>query len=218
MKSRKTTFLLLAVIFSLLFIFVANITSGSLGVRLDEAFANWADQQTNTFINQLMSFASIIGSSEVILLVTVLIGLYFLIKRYWHHFFFFFVLSVGGVILNLTLKLLVKRARPDDEVSFIEVFDYTFELQSYSFPSGHTMRATILFLFIIYLAISGLKQTIFKTIAIIGSIVLLLLVALSRIMLDAHYATDIIGAIVISLAWFFLCLNFFYPTKARLQN
>lgn len=218
MKSRKTTFLLLAVIFSLLFIFVANITSGSLGVRLDEVFANWADQQTNTFINQLMSFASIIGSSEVILLVTVLIGLYFLIKRYWHHFFFFFVLSVGGVILNLTLKLLVKRARPDDEVSFIEVFDYTFELQSYSFPSGHTMRATILFLFIIYLAISGLKQTIFKTIAIIGSIVLLLLVALSRIMLDAHYATDIIGAIVISLAWFFLCLNFFYPTKARLQN
>ncbi|HLQ82442.1 MAG TPA: phosphatase PAP2 family protein [Pseudogracilibacillus sp.] len=218
MKSRKTTFLLLAVIFSLLFIFVANITSGSLGVRLDEVFANWADQQTNTLINQLMSFASIIGSSEVILLVTVLIGLYFLIKRYWHHFFFFFVLSVGGVILNLTLKLLVKRARPDDEVSFIEVFDYTFELQSYSFPSGHTMRATILFLFIIYLAISGLKRTVFKTIAIIGSIVLLLLVALSRIMLDAHYATDIIGAIVISLAWFFLCLNFFYPTKARLQN
>ena len=218
MKSRKTTFLLLAIIFSLLFIFVANITSGSLGVTIDEAFANWADQQTNAFINQLMNFASIIGSSEVILLVTVLIGLYFLIKRYWHHFFFFFVLSVGGVILNLTLKLLVKRARPDDEVSFIEVFDYTFELQSYSFPSGHTMRATILFLFIMYLAIYGLKQTMFKTIAIIGSIVLLLLVALSRIMLDAHYATDIIGAIVISLAWFFLCLNLFYSTKAKSQK
>ena len=218
MKSRKTTFLLLAIIFSLLFIFVANITSGSLGVTIDEAFANWADQQTNAFINQLMNFASIIGSSEVILLVTVLIGLYFLIKRYWHHFFFFFVLSVGGVILNLTLKLLVKRARPDDEVSFIEVFDYTFELQSYSFPSGHTMRATILFLFIMYLAIYGLKQTMFKTIAIIGSIVLLLLVALSRIMLDAHYATDIIGAIVISLAWFFLCLNLFYSNKAKSQK
>lgn len=215
MTSRKTTFLLLAVIFSLLFIFIANITSGNLGVTLDEAFANWADQQTNTLINQLMNFASIIGSSEVILLVTVLIGLYFLIKRYWHHFFFFFVLSVGGVILNLTLKLLVKRARPDDEVSFIEVFDYTFELQSYSFPSGHTMRATILFLFIIYLAIHGLKQTMVKTIAITASIVLLLLVALSRIMLDAHYATDIIGAIVISLAWFFLCLSFFYTSKAR---
>src|SRR5699024_12497685 len=99
MKSRKTTFLLLAVIFSLLFIFVANITSGSFGVRLYDVFANWADQQTNTLINQLMIFASIIGSSEVILLFTVLIGFYFLFKRYWHHFFFFFVFFVVCLFL-----------------------------------------------------------------------------------------------------------------------
>lgn len=215
MKSQKSTFLIIAIVFTILFAGVAFITAGNIGASLDGSMATWADKQTSGFVMNIMDIASIIGSSEVIMLITIAIGVYFLIKRNWHHFFFFFVLSVGGVILNLGLKMLIQRARPGDEAKFIEVFNYTFELQSYSFPSGHTMRATILFLFLIYLAIYTLKNTFLKFGLIIIYLGLIISVSLSRIMLDAHYTTDILGAIVISIAWFFLCLYFFYKPKRQ---
>lgn len=213
MKSRNNMFLILAIVFAIIFAGVAFITAGNLGASLDESIANWADGQNTAFIAKIMDLASIIGSSEVIMLITIAIGVFFLIKRNWHHFFFFFVLSVGGVILNLALKMLIQRARPGDEVNFIEVFNFTFELQSYSFPSGHAMRASILFIFLIYLAIHMLKNMPLKIGLIIVYLGVLISVALSRIMLDAHFATDVIGAIIVSIAWFFLCLYFFYKPK-----
>lgn len=215
MKAQKSTFLIIAIVFTILFAGVAFMTAGNIGASLDGSMATWADKQTSGFVMNIMDIASIIGSSEVIMLITIAIGVYFLIKRNWHHFFFFFVLSVGGVILNLGLKMLIQRARPGDEAKFIEVFNYTFELQSYSFPSGHTMRATILFLFLIYLAIYTLKNAFLKFGLIIIYLGLIISVSLSRIMLDAHYTTDILGAIVISIAWFFLCLYFFYKPKRQ---
>lgn len=210
MKSRNKTFLILAGVFFFLFLMVVFITSGNSGFVMDETVAYWADQNDSAVFAKWMEIASVIGSSEVILLVTVILGFVLLIKRSWRHFFFFFVVSVGGVLLNLGLKMLIQRARPGDEAKFIEVFNYNFEMQSYSFPSGHTMRATIFFLFLIYLAIYSMKSMSVKLLSIILYIVLLLSVALSRIMLDAHYVTDVLGAVVVSIAWFFLCLYFFY--------
>ena len=213
MKSKNKVFLVVSVIFFFLFMIVAFLTSANSGIVMDETVAYWAGQNDTTWIQKLMEIASVIGSSELILLVTIIIGLVLLIKRSWRHFFFFFVLSVGGVILNLALKMLVQRARPGDEASYIEVFNYSFELQSYSFPSGHTARATVLFLFLIYLAISSMKGASFKVISTIIYVALMVSVALSRIMLDAHYATDVLGAVVFAIAWFFLCLYFFYRPR-----
>jgi len=213
MKSRNNLFLMIAIVFALIFAGVVFMTAGSLGTSIDEGLANWADGKNETVLASIMKVASIIGSSEVIMLITVAIGLYFLMRRHWRHFFFFFVLSVGGVILNLALKMFIQRTRPGDEAEMIEVFNYTFELQSYSFPSGHAMRASILFLFLIYLAVYSFRNIPLKIGLIIIYISILLSVALSRIMLDAHYATDVIGAVIVSIAWFFLCLYFFYKPK-----
>jgi len=205
--------LIIAGVFLLLFIIIALMTSGTQGFVIDESVAYWADQQTNATFIKLMEIASVIGSSELILLTSVIIGLVLLIQRNWHHFIFFFVLSVGGVILNLALKMLVRRARPGDEVSFIEVFGFNLEIQSYSFPSGHTMRTTILFLFLMYIAFYFGKRMAMQVVAYIVYVLLIIAVALSRVMLEAHFMTDILGAIVVSIAWFFFCIYFFYRPK-----
>ena len=212
-QSRKKTFLIIAAIFLFLFLIVAFMTSGTQGFLIDETVAYWADQNTTSFTNAIMKYASFIGSSEVVLLVTIIIGLVLLVKRKWRNLFFFFTLSVGGVVLNLFLKMVIQRARPGDEVSYIEVFNFNLEIQSYSFPSGHTMRATILFLFLMYLSYQFMKNTTTKVVSYIIYIILIFAVALSRIMLDAHYVTDIAGALLISVSWFFICLYFFYKPK-----
>src|SRR5690625_2910983 len=213
MNVRNKTFLIVSGVFFFLFLMVVFITTSNSGFVLDETVAYWADQNQTAWLMKLMEIASVIGSSEMVLIITVIIGLVFLIRRSWRHFFFFFLVSVGGVVLNLGLKMLIQRARPGDEAKFIEVFNYSFELQSYSFPSGHTMRATILFLILIYLTIYVLKKTTIKIILTVLFLGTLVSVALSRIMLDAHFVTDVLGAVVVSIAWFFLCLYFFYRPK-----
>lgn len=208
-------FLIVSVVFLLLFLVVVFMTSGSQGKLLDENIANWASGFENSTVIKLMKYISILGSTSAVLVITTLIGLYFLIKRNWRDLFFFFTVSVGGVILNFALKMLIQRERPGDEVSNIEVFNITFDIQSYSFPSGHTMRATILFLFLMYLAVRYLGNIGVKFIVVDVFVILIILVALSRIFLDAHFATDIIGGIVISVAWFSLIAFLFINPKQR---
>src|SRR5699024_6509879 len=105
---------LLTVLFFILFVTTAIVTAGDLGLRLDESAGNWAANNTASALQSIMKYISIIGSTEVILLATGLIGLILLIKRNWKAFFLFFVLSLGGVLLNLVTKLIVQRARPGD--------------------------------------------------------------------------------------------------------
>src|SRR5690625_3572326 len=149
---RNKRFLIVSAIFLVLFFFIALLTSGTQGFLFDEKVSYWAEQMKEGILYQMMKGATLIGKSEVILIITVLIGLIFLVKRNWQQFFFFFILSVGGVILNFVLKMGIQRERPGDEVKYIDVFNLNLELQSYSFPSGHAMRVTILFLFLMYLA------------------------------------------------------------------
>lgn len=210
---RKKSFLIISGIFFFVFLLVTFLITGTQGMMLDENAAYWASGQQSAFVNKTMMFASFIGSSELILLLTVIIGLVLLIKRNWRQLFFFFVVSVGGVFLNLVLKIVIQRGRPDEEAKYIDVFNYQLELQSYSFPSGHTMRVTIFFLFLVYIAYYFMKNNITKTIAYIIFTVLIFATAISRVLLDAHFATDVLGALFVSVAWFFLCLYFFHKPK-----
>ena len=103
MNTKSKIPLIGAGVFLFLFIVVALLTTGTQGFLLDENVAYWADQQTNAVFLKLMEIASVLGSSEMILLITVIIGIVFIVKGNWRHFFFFFVLSVGGVLVNLGL-------------------------------------------------------------------------------------------------------------------
>src|SRR5699024_2966458 len=187
MNAKNKRFLILSGVFFLLFLVVVLITSGNAGFLMDESVGYWADQNDSALLHKLMEIASVIGSSEMILVITVIIGLVLLIRRSWRHFFFFFIVSVGGVALILALEIVIQRARPVDDTRFVEVCDFLFGLRSYSFPSAHTMPATLLFLFITYLSIFALKRVSVKLISTIIYLALIFAVALSRVMLEAHY-------------------------------
>lgn len=208
-RTRKKSYIIIAAVFLFLFLIVTLLTSGTSGFLIDETVGYWAEGFSSSSLLVVMKLISVLGSSEIILIVTVLIGLVLLIKRHWRHFFFFFTVSVGGVIVNFLLKTLIRRERPGDEVSYIEAFNVQLEVQSYSFPSGHTMRATILLLFLMYLTYLFASSWRMKIISYVGYSLLLLLIAASRVILDAHFITDVVGALFGATGWFFLCLYFF---------
>lgn len=195
----------------LIFLSVTFVFTEARGFVFDQTMIQWVEELSDSFVVQMMDFVSLIGSSEVILLITAGITLLFLIKKDWYHTIFFLSLSVGGVFLNLLLKVLFQRERPGGEVKYIEAFNFSLEIPSYSFPSGHTMRSTILLLFLIYLTFRFLKSYLLKTISTIACIILMISVALSRLFLEAHYLSDTIAAISISVVWF--CLVYMIAKK-----
>lgn len=185
-----------------LFIVLGIVVQTANGMIYDERIISWTQELSNSALDQTMSIFSLLGSSEVILVLTVLIGAIFLLKRNWYHFIFFAAVSVGGVVLNFALKMIFQRERPGGEISYIEVFAQTFEIPSYSFPSGHTMRSTILLLFILYLLLKYVRNRALKVGLSLVLFFLILMVAISRIFLEAHYLSDIIGGVTISVTWF----------------
>lgn len=181
----------------------------------DDLVNQWASGVSSPLLLGLMKLISMIGSSESILLITVIITAIFLIKKKWSHCLFFLTLSVGGVVLNFLLKMLIHRGRPGDVASNIDVFNISLEIPSYSFPSGHAMRSTILFLFLLFIIYRFIKNEALKLVLYSVCIVLALSVALSRIMLDFHFFSDVIAAISISIVWFCFCLLIFKPFEKR---
>lgn len=215
---KNKSIICLIIINLVAFLLVAFWLTPSNGYLYDYQVIAWVEGASTKLLNQIMLVISLVGSSEIILLATIVISAIFLVKRYWQLLYFFIIVSVGGVALNFLLKILFQKERPGGNVSSIEVFNFSFDIPSYSFPSGHMMRATLLLLFLIYLSYSFIKNTFLKCTAYLTSFILMIGVALSRIFLDAHYLSDIIGAVSISIVWFCLILLIFKKNHVSHYN
>ncbi|MCD8508643.1 MAG: phosphatase PAP2 family protein [Bacillus sp. (in: Bacteria)] len=140
----------LFVLCSIVFLITSLLSVNNLTSPFDQTIIQWSETISTPFLMQLMSFVTFIGSGEFIFLMMLCLLGFFLYKKNWYQSIFIVWLTVSGVFLNFILKLLFQRERPG-EISYIEVFGYSLEIASYSFPSGHTMRTVLMFLLLIYL-------------------------------------------------------------------
>jgi membrane-associated phospholipid phosphatase len=104
------------------------------------------------------------------------------------------ILAIAQII-NITIKNIVKRKRPYHENESIENLE-KLKLDYYSFPSGHTLNAFLLFYI---LRDNGIVNNYFKVIPY--------LVGLSRIMLGVHYPTDVIAGALLAKGIMLLSSN-----------
>lgn len=109
----------------------------------------------------------------------------------------FLLLSAAGAALgSLFIKLLIRRERPS-------VISHLVEVTDFSYPSGHTIISTALFLTFALLAsrhYAGWKAR--ATIFIIAG-ALICLVAFSRLYLGVHYPSDVLSGTFFGAAWTF---------------
>jgi len=191
-----TTTLLLAVISD-------EVIQGRPLTVMDSEFSVWLQTTRTPARVSAMRYVTWLGSTVVASSITTVVGIYLLWRRrrYW---FTALVLSVaGGAIINRVLKSTFQRARP-------QLDDPIFTFTGYSFPSGHTLTATVVFGCLAALIVANTKNQIVRVVAILAASLLIGLVAFSRIYLGAHYLTDVVGAIAEGLAWLSLCLTLVY--------
>src|SRR5213080_1280149 len=165
----------------------------------DHQFAAWFHAHlTHTFVSVLRAFTEF-GSSEWIGVILFFVVLYFVWKKWWPSLVTLIVAVPGGMLLNEWVKIAVHRQRPFVDGPFVD-------WSGYSFASGHTIGATLLYGQLLLFILPVLKARHWRLLCVFGAACLIALVGFSRIALGAHFLTDVLAAISFGIIWLALCV------------
>jgi len=174
------------------------ITSDPLTV-LDVRFSAWLEHHPVTWLTRCMLLVTWIHSGLGVTVITLAVSTYLWFKRLRLWVLTLVLAVFGGMLLNLLLKHLFMRPRPHFENPLLS-------LTTYSFPSGHTLSATVLYGTLCALVLARLRRSSWQALAVAVAGFLIVLVGFSRIYLGAHYLSDVLAAIAEGLAWLAFCL------------
>jgi undecaprenyl-diphosphatase len=186
--------------------FVALLALANPFGGTDHELATWFHERlTPAFVAVLRAFTDF-GSGEWIGIVVFALVLFFAWKRWWPSLVTLIVAVPGGMLLNEWVKILVHRQRPFLDGTFVD-------WSGYSFASGHTIGATLLYGQILLFILPALKARHWRLLSILSAISLVALVGFSRVALGAHFLTDVLAAILFGIVWLALCVVLGRPMR-----
>jgi undecaprenyl-diphosphatase len=109
------------------------------------------------------------------------------------------------------VKILVHRQRPFVDGPFVD-------WSGYSFASGHTIGATLLYGQLLLFVLPVLKTRHWRLVSIVSAISLVGLVGFSRVALGAHFLTDVLAAILFGIVWLMFSLFATKPMRRRMVS
>jgi undecaprenyl-diphosphatase len=102
--------------------------------------------------------------------------------------------SAGAGILTLVTKDIIERTRPEEAQQLIVV-------SGFSYPSGHSVSTSALYLTIAIIACSYVQHSGARAAIFLAVSVVLIMVGASRVYLGVHYATDVVSGISLGAGW-----------------
>jgi membrane-associated phospholipid phosphatase len=105
------------------------------------------------------------------------------------------IAAIGSLAMTTTGKALIGRSRPPlaDAVPPYET--------SPSFPSGHTLNATVITAVLVYLLLRRLDAAWARTTTVAVGAVFVVTMGLSRVFLGHHWLTDVVAGWALGLGW-----------------
>ncbi|MES2215845.1 MAG: bifunctional DedA family/phosphatase PAP2 family protein [Patescibacteria group bacterium] len=141
-------------------------------------------QHAPLFWVHVADWVSKIFSSEGLMVIGGLLSLWLLWTKKWRRAALT-ILSIGSTAVALSLlKDYFVRARPENAYELIT---------SYSFPSGHASLAAAFFVVVAYLVVPRINSWIKRELVVVACVFLIALVGISRIILNVHWASDVIA-------------------------
>lgn len=120
------------------------------------------------------------------------------------------VTMLGAGLLESTLKLGFRRARPSP------FFDYLLP-SSFSFPSGHALFAFCFFAVLAALLTRRVARRAARAAVWATAVVLILAISISRVYLGVHYPTDVVAGWGVGFVWV-IAVAFGDRAVARIQR
>jgi undecaprenyl-diphosphatase len=189
----------IAVIGTLLFAMLGEWVQKGGTQAFDVAILQWLGQHRTAFLTAAAVELTYLGTGVVVLMVVGVAALFLWHTEHRHSARLLLAAVAGNILLNGVLKLAFHRQRPD-------VFAWQTHATSSSFPSGHAMSATVCYGTVAYLVTRLQKHHWSRVATLTGAVILILLICLTRLYLGVHYPSDVIGGIVVGLAWAGFCM------------
>jgi undecaprenyl-diphosphatase len=121
-------------------------------------------------------------------------------RRRWAAAVTVVIASLGGMMIDASLKSVFHRARPDYAVELITG-------PTWSFPSGHAMASIVGFGVLAYFRRELEKNPHRRVIISMTALLLIIAVGFSRLYLGVHYLTDVTGGFLVGGIWLIVCLE-----------
>jgi undecaprenyl-diphosphatase len=181
------------VVLGLLALFVRRI---AFIQHTDNSLAAWGyDHRSATATHGLHAITEL-GNIRLVVVLAVLVAILDLFRNRsrWTPLFLLVVLA-GMELAQLGVKDLVGRVRP--------TFDPTATTLGPSFPSGHSATAAAFFAAAALIVGRTLHRTA-RQLVIAATVGIAVGVAASRVLLDLHWMSDVVGGLALGWAWFAL--------------
>lgn len=184
---------------SWIFTELAETVQAGATLALDDSVLNWMAAHQSPMATTVALEVTSLGTATVVIMMMVVAGMFLALDDHRRSAILLVVATVGGLALNLLLKLHYHRPRP-------HIFPWQTHVVSSSFPSGHAMNAVIVYGTIAYLAARLTRRKSIRAITQILAIVVIVAICTSRVYLGVHYPSDVLGGTIIGAAWATFCM------------
>jgi membrane-associated phospholipid phosphatase len=202
-KRLRRRLLLVGALFALLVVAALSVLARLYTVfPLDVWVTLQLQDEESVAVVWLMTAVSAIGyapwSTVVAVAGALIVGLFI----GWRDGLYLLLITVVQGLINAGIKVGIGRPRPIDEL-----VDVVVPARGFSFPSGHVMFYTVFFGFLLFLALTRAPSALGRWLLSIPLAALIALVGPSRIVLGAHWLSDVVAAYLLGIVLLALAIE-----------
>lgn len=181
-----------------LFTLLAWAVMGQASIAaLDLQASAWLREHTGAAAYRLLESVSALHAPRAILAWTGSAALVLLVRRDGAALGMLLLSVLGGASLNHGLKHSFMRPRPG--------MDAIAAASDFAFPSGHVANATLLYGALAMVIAARSTRADLRWGVAAFAVAMVALVAWSRVALGAHHVGDVLGGVLVGLAWLIAC-------------
>jgi undecaprenyl-diphosphatase len=150
------------------------------------------------WVQELGRDATALGGVAWLVFFTLVVAGYLWLDKKHHMVVFLLVAASTGLMISIGLKSFFDRPRPS-------LVPHLSHVSTSSFPSGHSMLSSVVYLTLGVLLASVVSQTRLKIYVIAVALLLSVIIGISRVYLGVHYPTDVLAGWMAGIAWALLC-------------
>lgn len=210
MKAKPIVLIILFVAALVSFYWVSQAALPGHQNAFDKQVIEWRRSFITSGLVKLTKVITFFGDRKFLLPAYCLVVGLLLIRRKYAYAIIIACAGLGAGSLDSIFKEIYQRSRP--ELQAIKT------LTSYSFPSGHALASFVFGCVLIFIGWQTKWRRQWKWLLTVLLFLCIIAIGFSRVILNVHYATDVVGGFLLGLMWVITCYAVLRKVMSRFDN